>query len=61
MKKELYPFAEEVKQGKYSGTHGKYGADDEPDMIKEACGYTPNYDKFDGWSAEDVLVWLNID
>lgn len=28
-----------------------------PDFI---CG-APNYDKFEGWTPEEVLVWLNID
>lgn len=31
--------------------------EDEPDFI----GNAPNYDKFKGWTAEEVLVWLNID
>ena len=31
--------------------------DEEPDFI---CG-APNYDKFEGWTAEEVLAWLNID
>lgn len=31
--------------------------DEEPDFIDGA----PNYDKFEGWTAEEVLTWLNID
>ena len=31
--------------------------DEEPDFIAGA----PNYEKFEGWSAEEVLAWLNID
>lgn len=31
--------------------------DEEPDFINGA----PNYDKFEGWTPEQVLVWLNID
>jgi len=31
--------------------------DEEPDFI----GGAPNYDKFEGWTPEQVLVWLNID
>lgn len=31
--------------------------DEEPDLIAGK----PNYDKFDGWTVEEVLVWLNID
>ena len=34
-----------------------YEADEEPDFIAGA----PNYDKFEGWTTEEVLVWLNID
>lgn len=29
----------------------------EPDFI----GNAPNYDKFKGWTPEEVLVFLNID
>lgn len=32
-------------------------ADEEPDFIAGA----PNYDKFEGWTTEEVLVYLNID
>lgn len=31
--------------------------DAEPDFVAGA----PNYDKFHGWSPEEVLIWLNID
>ena len=31
--------------------------DEEPDFIAGK----PNYDKFEGWTAEEVLIWLNID
>lgn len=30
---------------------------EQPDWIAGA----PNYDKFKGWTPEEVLVWLNID
>lgn len=30
---------------------------EEPDWI----GNAPNYDKFHGWTPEEVLVYLNID
>lgn len=30
---------------------------DEPDFIAGA----PNYGKFEGWTVDEVLVWLNID
>lgn len=35
----------------------QHEADEEPDFIAGA----PNYDKFEGWTPEEVLVWLNID
>ena len=28
-----------------------------PDFL----GCAPNYSKFEGWTPEEVLVWLNID
>ena len=31
--------------------------DEEPDFV----GMAPNYDKFVGWTPEEVLVFLNID
>lgn len=31
--------------------------EEEPDWIAGA----PNYDKFPGWTPEEVMVWLNID
>ena len=31
--------------------------DDAPDFIAGA----PNYDKFRGWTPDEVMVWLNID
>ena len=30
---------------------------EEPEFIAGA----PNYDAFEGWSPEEVLIWLNID
>lgn len=24
-------------------------------------GFAPNYAKFEGWTADEVLVWFNID
>lgn len=53
---------------KYPGTYeaekqrGKTTAppldDTEPDFVYPGV---PNYDKFKGWTAEEVLVWLNVD
>jgi len=31
--------------------------DEEPDFINGA----PNWDKFEAWDVDEVLVWLNID
>lgn len=31
--------------------------DEAPDFI----GGAPNYDKFPGWTPEQVMVWFNID
>lgn len=42
----------EKEQGKRNASQ-----DVEPDFIAGA----PNYDKFQGWSPEEVLIWLNID
>lgn len=55
MKKQRYPGrrdAEEQRRSKPAPV-----VDDAPDFIAGA----PNYEKFGGWSAEEVLVWLNID
>lgn len=35
--------------------------DDEPDFIPGSGTVCPNYEKYKGWTAEEVLVWLNID
>ena len=51
MKKQLYPYAEELRK------QAPITVEAEPDFI----GGKPNYDKFVGWSAEEVLAWLNID
>ncbi len=48
-----YPYTEDVRNGRYTEVF----IDEEPDMI----GMAPNYDRFKGWSIEEVLVWLNID
>lgn len=50
----LYPGVEEAEKER-SKQH--LIEDDEPDFIAGA----PNYDKFKGWTTEEVLVWLNID
>ena len=51
MKKHEYPGIDEAERERI------YAEDEEPDFI----GGAPNYDKFEGWTAEEVLVWLNID
>lgn len=33
----------------------------EPDIIETVSGFAPNYEKFEGWDTEEVLVFLNID
>lgn len=53
MAKKRYPGIEEAEQER-SKSHP---ADEEPDFI----GSAPNYGKFEGWTPEEVLVWLNID
>lgn len=47
---QLYPSADIVYQNNYA-------IDEEPDFI----GMAPNYDKFEGWDIEEVLVFLNVD
>lgn len=49
-----YPCTKEAEQQRASSSGIK---DEEPDFIAGA----PNYDKFTGWTAEEVLVFLNID
>ena len=49
-----YPSTKEAEQQRVSASNIK---DEEPDFIAGA----PNYDKFTGWTTEEVLVFLNID
>ena len=49
-----YPGTKEAEAQK---KHINKESEEEPDFI----GNAPNYDKFEGWDAEKVLVWLNID
>ena len=53
--KQLYPGVKEAEEQR--NTFTGQAEDEEPDFI----GNAPNYDKFKGWSTEEVLVWLNID
>ena len=53
MRKKRYPGIEEAERMRY----GKRYEVEEPDFV----GGAPNYEKFIGWSAEEILVWLNID
>ncbi len=53
-RRKLYPGTNETNKIKATA---KKRHDEQPDFI----GGAPNYDKFEGWDAERVLVWLNID
>lgn len=55
-KKELYPGVLEAEKEKIRAAK-EFELQEEPDFINGA----PNYDKFEGWDPERVLVWLNID
>lgn len=55
-RKKTYPATKEAEKQRSAQEHKQYEAE-EPDMIDNA----PNYDKFTGWTAEEVLVFLNID
>ena len=48
-----YPCIDEAERERSK----KRPVEEEPDWIGDA----PNYDKFKGWTPEQVLVWLNID
>lgn len=52
--KPLYPGVREVEEEKNRRAKER---DHQPDFI----GGAPNYDKFEGWTPEEVLSWLNID
>lgn len=54
-KRQLYPCADDIESRR---TFDPYYIDDtEPDFI----GGAPNWDKFEAWDIDEVLVWLNID
>jgi len=53
-RQKLYPGCKEAEAEKRKA---KAEMTEEPDMI----GNAPNYDKFKGWTVEQVLTWLNID
>lgn len=53
-RKYLYPGTAEAETER---TKKHYNENNEPDFI----GNAPNYDKFKGWTPEEVLVFLNID
>lgn len=55
MRKPKYPGTREAEQERTAAT--RRAKSDEPDFI----GNAPNYDKFEGWSPEEVLAFLNID
>lgn len=50
---KLYPGIKEAERARVQ----PHSEEEEPDWI----GGAPNYDKFKGWTPEEVLVWLNID
>ena len=54
----LYPGVKEVeaeKDRQYKEKKKHYN--DEPDFVSGK----PNHKKFKGWTADEVLVWLNMD
>lgn len=53
-RKHVYPGTKEAEQQRRSQ---KSIDEEKPDWI----GNAPNYDKFPGWTPEEVLVYLNID
>lgn len=57
-KKQLYPGVQDVEAEKDRSAEARYSQKDhQPDFI----GGAPNYVKFEGWTPEEVLSWLNID
>ena len=59
-KKKLYPGIDEAEQERINASKRakvEREANEEPDWKNGA----PNYDKFQGWDTEKVLMWLNID
>ena len=52
MAKKLYPGIVEAERERLHTVE-----DEEPDFIGDA----PNYEKFQNWTPEQVMVWLNID
>lgn len=58
--KEVAPMAHKKYPGIEEAEHERIAhrdTSDEPDFIAGA----PNYAKFEGWTADEVLAWLNID
>lgn len=56
MKRSGYPGIKEAEEERKRSCK-RNQPEEEPDFI----GGAPNYDKFEGWSVEEVLCWLNID
>ena len=57
-KTQLYPGVQDVEAEKNRRAEARAKEKDhQPDFI----GGAPNYDKFEGWTPEEVLSWLNID
>ena len=56
--KQLYPGCTDAEKERIAAAiRATYETSQKPDFI----GGKPNYDKFPGWNAEKILVWLNID
>lgn len=53
-RKPKYPGSDEAEQQRRPASNKRKEA---PDWV----GNAPNYDKFVGWTPEEVLVFLNID
>ena len=52
--RNIYPGLMEAERQRNVTTAAAKGP---PDFL----GCAPNYSKFEGWTPEEVLVWLNID
>lgn len=55
-----YPGVEEAERERKK-SHLMVDDDDAPDILTGPNGICPNYDAFPGWSAEEVLIWCNMD
>lgn len=62
-RKKLYPGTKEAEKQRGKTSFETQCIDNEPDIIRTAAGYCPNYKKFDrlGYSTERALVLCNMD